>query len=220
MKKILAALFLFGFMLPSTLVLATEPANLAEIKKQLKQYHDSGLYNKDIKNVDDAALVYLKHRVAQADFHGKKPAIVLDIDETSLSNYNDMVTLDFGGTLKEIISYEDKGHDPVIQPTLALYQFAKAHHVAVFFLTGRLEYERKTTAENLQKAGYHDWDSLILRDSIYKTAPASVYKTAIRKKLTEQGYDILLNVGDQNSDLKGGYADKTFKLPNPYYFIP
>ena len=219
-KKIFAVLFLLGLTLSPVLASAHEPINLAAVKKQLERYHDNGQYDQDIKQVDGAALVYLQQRVAQADFHGKKPAMVLDVDETSLSNYPDMITLDFGGTLKEICAYEDKAHDPVIQPTLKLYKFAKAHHIAVFFITGRFEYERKFTTENLAKAGYHDWDGLILRDGIYKTAPAAVYKTAIRKQITAQGYDILLNVGDQNSDLKGGFADKTFKLPNPYYFIP
>ena len=33
------------------------------------------------------------------------------------------------------------------------------------------------------------------------------------------GYLIILNVGDQESDLTGGFADRTFKLPNPFYFI-
>jgi hypothetical protein len=27
-------------------------------------------------------------------------------------------------------------------------------------------------------------------------------------------------MGDQESDLSGGYAEKTFKLPNPVYFLP
>ncbi len=30
----------------------------------------------------------------------------------------------------------------------------------------------------------------------------------------------LLNVGDQDSDLEGGYARNRVKLPNPFYFIP
>jgi hypothetical protein len=29
-----------------------------------------------------------------------------------------------------------------------------------------------------------------------------------------------LGMGDQESDLRGGYAEKTFKLPNPVYFLP
>jgi len=28
---------------------------------------------------------------------------------------------------------------------------------------------------------------------------------------------IIANIGDQESDLAGGFAEKTFKLPNPFY---
>ena len=28
------------------------------------------------------------------------------------------------------------------------------------------------------------------------------------------------NFGDQFSDLEGGHADRTFKMPNPNYFLP
>jgi len=27
-------------------------------------------------------------------------------------------------------------------------------------------------------------------------------------------------VGDQLSDLSGGHAERTFKVPNPFYFVP
>ncbi|MDQ0403073.1 hypothetical protein J2S50_001622 [Streptomyces sp. DSM 40167] len=30
---------------------------------------------------------------------------------------------------------------------------------------------------------------------------------------------IVANVGDQYSDLRGGHADRTYKLPNPTYFV-
>ena len=38
--------------------------------------------------------------------------------------------------------------------------------------------------------------------------------------LVEQGYTILLTIGDQESDLAGGFAERGFKLPNPVYFLP
>jgi len=38
--------------------------------------------------------------------------------------------------------------------------------------------------------------------------------------LSEKPMLIVLNIGDQQSDLVGGHADKAFKLPNPYYLIP
>jgi predicted secreted acid phosphatase len=218
MKKFAAAL-LIGVMFAGVLAYAREPANLSITKQKLIKYHDSGAYMDDIADVDQDALRYLELRIKRADFHGK-PAIVLDIDETALSNYPDMVKLNFGGTLQQFIAMEDKGKDKAIVPTLKLYRFAKENHVAIFFITGRFEEERKITEENLKNAGYTEFNGLFLRQGQYRTAPAAVYKTAIRKQLTEQGYDILLNVGDQKSDLRGGYSDKTFKLPNPYYLIP
>ena len=131
-----------------------------------------------------------------------------------------MLAADFGGSIEQIQLAEDKGTDPVIATTLQIFNYAKANQVAVFFLTGRHESEREITAENLKAVGYDNWDGLILRDGEYTKAPAADYKTAMRKKLESEGYDIVLNMGDQNSDLVGGYAEKTFKLPNPYYFIP
>ena len=45
-------------------------------------------------------------------------------------------------------------------------------------------------------------------------------KSETRKYIESLGYDIKANFGDQFSDLSGGYADKTFKLPNPMYYLP
>lgn len=220
MKKVLTYLLLLSLTLTSVISFAKEPQNLAVLKQQVIRYHDSGEYEKDIANVTRQAMRYLKMRLDNPVPDAKKPAIILDIDETALSNYPSMFKLNFGGTLEEIRQAETQGNDDVIAPTLKLYQFAKAHHVAVFFITGRLESERDITVKNLKAVGYNDWDGLTLRSDEYKNAPASVYKSAIRKDLSQKGYDIMLNIGDQKSDLTGGYADKNFKLPNPYYFIP
>ena len=46
------------------------------------------------------------------------------------------------------------------------------------------------------------------------------YKSATRQHIEPLGYDIVANFGDQFSDLKGGYADRTFKVPNPMYYLP
>jgi len=35
-----------------------------------------------------------------------------------------------------------------------------------------------------------------------------------------KGYTIIANIGDQYSDLVGGYAEGEFKLPDPMYYIP
>jgi hypothetical protein len=41
-----------------------------------------------------------------------------------------------------------------------------------------------------------------------------------RRTITRRGYRILANLGDQLSDLTGGYAERRYKLPNPMYFTP
>lgn len=46
------------------------------------------------------------------------------------------------------------------------------------------------------------------------------YKSATRAYIESLGYDIVADFGDQYSDLIGGYADRTFKLPNPNYYLP
>ena len=46
------------------------------------------------------------------------------------------------------------------------------------------------------------------------------YKSATRANIESLGYDIVANFGDQFSDLEGGHARRTFKLPNPNYFLP
>jgi predicted secreted acid phosphatase len=46
------------------------------------------------------------------------------------------------------------------------------------------------------------------------------YKSGTRAYIESQGYEIVADIGDQFSDLEGGFADKTFKMPNPNYYLP
>lgn len=217
MKKLnwLFISFILFFSLPFT-GFAKEPTNLSLVKQELIHYHDSGEYEKDIAKTLEQAMVYLILRLSHPTYEEKKPAIVLDIDETSLSNYSNIIEVDFSDN-KEILQ---KAEDPAILPTLKLFQTAKDNNVAIFFLTGRPEKQRTMTEKNLKKAGFDHWEKIIMRGGKYIKLPAKDYKTEMRKQITEQGYIILLNIGDQESDLVGGYADKTFKVPNPYYLIP
>ena len=59
------------------------------------------------------------------------------------------------------------------------------------------------------------------RSAAYRGKSAVKYKSDVRKQLEEEGYRIWGNVGDQWSDIKGDYlGNRTFKLPNPMYFVP
>jgi acid phosphatase len=78
---------------------------------------------------------------------------------------------------------------------------------------------RKATERNLRAEGY-EWDGLVLLPEGAAFKSAVDFKAPERRKLTERGYTVLLSIGDQESDLAGGYAERTFKLPNPVYFLP
>jgi predicted secreted acid phosphatase len=52
------------------------------------------------------------------------------------------------------------------------------------------------------------------------SCPTIQYKSGTRAYIESQGYDIVANFGDQFSDLLGGFSDKTFKMPNPNYYLP
>ena len=49
---------------------------------------------------------------------------------------------------------------------------------------------------------------------------AADFKAPQRAQIEQQGYTIIANVGDQPSDLDGGFSQRTFLLPNPFYRIP
>jgi predicted secreted acid phosphatase len=58
------------------------------------------------------------------------------------------------------------------------------------------------------------------------SCPTIQYKSGTRAYIETKGpptggtYDIVADFGDQFSDLEGGFADKTFKMPNPNYYLP
>lgn len=196
-----------------------EPTNLGLLKERLVRYHDSGTYLKEIQQVTTQAIHYID-QITQSNAQlpqPKKLAIVLDIDETSLSNFANMKQSDFASNPDKIKAQLLAADEPAIQPVLDLYTRALQKHIAVFFITGRDQTLAEATAQNLHAAGYQSWSGLEFRPD---NTPSSTYKTSVRAKIAQQGYSIIASIGDQESDLIGGFSLRTFKLPNPYYYIP
>jgi acid phosphatase len=202
------------------------PLNIDKVKDVLLAYQAEN-YDGDVAAVFAAARAYIEGRAGQVS----KPALVLDIDETSLSNWSNLKANNFGfiadGACDRLPNgpcgfkaWILQGVAPAIVPALDLFNAAKAKGVAVVFITGRRDRERQATLWNLDRAGYEGWAKLVTRpdDDAHPTVEA--YKTEERRKLAEAGYTIIATVGDQQSDLDGGFAECTFKVPNPFYFIP
>jgi predicted secreted acid phosphatase len=188
----------------------TQAPNLPEAQHQVETYIDSGRYLEDFARVVSRAQAWMQQQASSAP----RPAIVLDIDETSLSNWpayrangwgrvvNGPCDLDKGPC--GLRAWQATGQSKALAPTLALVRRARDLGVAVFFISGRPPNLLEATERNLRA----------------EFASAAEFKAPERKRIEERGYTILLTMGDQESDLTGGYAQATFKLPNPVYYLP
>lgn len=213
----LAAGLLFTFTNAAAVI---EPANLDPHKQEVRAYVESGSYFKRIAEISLQANKYLVKRIARGPRPGKKLAVVFDIDETTLSNLSHIAAHDFGYVPKEWDAWIAAGRAPAIIPVQTIYDTAVRGNVEVFFITGRKEEDRASTERNLRDVGYETWTKIFFMpppsDDVTMTTRG--FKIDTRRKLEQQGYVIVLNIGDQNSDLLGGYAERLFKLPNPFYF--
>jgi len=207
-----------------TVLVPRELPNLGKLQIELKQYHDCkgnyGCYTTDLNRETAQAVAELDRLAAQSRF-GAKPAVVLDIDETSLSNYAEILEADFAWNPDAWNRWVQKAAAPAIPGTLRFYQEARRLGVAVFFITGRPESQRAATEKNLRGDGYTRWAGLVLRSPAQADTPTTVYKSAARRNIVAAGYRILVNMGDQMSDLDGSpQAEVSVKLSDPFYYIP
>ena len=200
-------------------------------------------YISELKALQDAQAAYLDQAYAATTAAGKVPAIVLDTDDTTLWTY-DMedaaMGFDFDPALQDVWVQEQRF--PATPGMVAFANAAAAKGFAVFGVTGRSDDQKAATVANLAKVGY----TAFTAERFFtkwtgkpgSTQPAYItcattrcttveYKAGTRRHietdLTAPGgarYDIVLNVGDQWSDLQGGYADRVLKLPNPTYYLP
>lgn len=215
---LVASSLLFIFSAP----VRSEPSNFTLLKKELVDYHDSGLYEQELTQKIEEARHYIIQQALshQQEKTHQKLAVILDIDETSLSNYEKMLRGDFSVSSAEFHKEVQAANAPAIAPMLDLYQEIVKHGISVFFITGRYESEREVTQLNLTKAGYKNWAGLYLRPNEYSAPSIIPFKSGARAMISKQGYTIIAAIGDQYSDIRGGYTKKGFKLPNPYYYLP
>lgn len=198
--------------------------NLDWFKHELRQYHDCtctcGCYTKDFDGQAQKALAFLEQRAGHRQ-PGEKLALVLDIDETTLSNWPEMAQRDFAFDNAAFDLWARQAKGTALDGTLRLYKAAQRLGVSVFFVTGRPESEREATERNLRAQGFDHWQGLMLRAADQLKTPTVEYKSTARRGIVQQGYALVLNAGDQWSDLRGApEAELSVKYPNPFYFIP
>jgi predicted secreted acid phosphatase len=206
-------------------IASSDVPRLYEAQRQVDEYISSGRYERDFSAVVAQARDWLEQRSKTA----KRPAIVLDIDETSLSNWpayrlNGWGRVVGGGCDLDqgpcgLRAWQALAQSQALTPTRELARRAHELGVAVFFISGRPPNLREPTERNLREQGYDPAGVILLPEGAHFKSAVD-FKAPERRKIAEQGYTIILSLGDQESDLVGGFAERTFKLPNPVYYLP
>ena len=81
-----------------------------------------------------------------------------------------------------------------------------------YLVTARSEIIRPYTEANLDEVG-HPNDGLYLR-GVLDSSSNQTLKTNARIAIEKAGYTIVASIGNNDSDLEGGHAERTFKLPD------
>ena len=208
------------------------------------KFADNSNYAKEARSVAAAGTRWIS-----APHHTRETkAILLDVDDTSLATWNYEIFSNWAFNPTTNADYVLNQRFPAVPGMVDLVKTAAREGYAIFFLTGRGAAQEKATLGNLTAdgigvdAGFPDPTTLRNGEDGLFTKPAVAdypdylkkacaadpngscttihYKSATRAHIESLGYDIVANFGDQFSDLKGGFADRTFKLPNPNYYLP
>ncbi|MBN0048104.1 hydrolase [Streptomyces actuosus] len=171
------------------------PAAVTAVQTSASDKVDYDTWQQDCRAVMDEALPYLRQRIAQSR-PGEKQAIVFDVDNTTLET-------DFGFTFPQ----------PANKPVREVARYAQEHGVALFFVTARPGIIYLPTEYNLEHDGYRV-SGLYVRGLFDLFKSVSAYKTAQRTAIESRGYTIIANIGNSATDLSGGHAERTFKLPD------
>jgi putative acid phosphatase of HAD superfamily subfamily IIIB len=201
-------------------------------------------YAKEARGVAAAGKRYVSH----TGHTRKTKAILLDVDDTALATWNYEIASNWAYNSATNATYVLGQLFPPVPGMVDMTTTAAREGYAIFYLTGRGAAQEQATLGNLTADGVgvdanfpkpttlrNGEDGLFTKPAVadypayLKTACSADpngscttvhYKSATRAHIESLGYHIVANFGDQYSDLKGGYADRTFKLPNPNYFLP
>lgn len=209
-----------------TVIISAEPVgNFGVERYRLADYAEcvgsGGCYWADLDAQTKRAEAALDRVIALKN-PGEKLAVVLDIDETSMSGFCEMRREDYGFLITEMNHWMTTPQAAMPIPgTVRLFNKALSAGVDVFFITGRWDELREATVKNLEISGFKGWKGLALRVGRQKQMATVEYKSQERQKIVDAGYRIVLNMGDQWSDLNGdARGEVSVKLPNPFYYLP
>ncbi len=198
--------------------------NLWDTQAAIDAWIKSGRWEAEVSSVTALANAWMEERAKAV----AKPAIVLDVDETALSNWpalraNRWARIVDGPCNLEhgpcgLREWQKSAKAQAVRPVLALARHARELGVAVFFVVTRPPELLEATRRNLREQGY-EFTDVIGPPKDAKYPSSADFKASARRELLNGGWNVIAVVGDQETDLTGGFAERFYKLPNPVYRI-
>ena len=144
----------------------------------------------DVNAAMQGSKTFVKNRVGDG---GRKLAVNLDIDNTSLATYYDS-----GKAVARVLDFT---------------QYARSRGVVLLFNTGRLKGNGRLlrAKRQLNAAGY-PVTRICGRSSSHESLAHS--KQRCRQSFVDAGYTVIANVGNRATDFTGGNYERAFRLPN------
>jgi hypothetical protein len=123
---------------------------------------------------------------------GERPALVLDIDNTSIQTHY--------------------AWPKPVKPVRKVARYAVRHGVTLFFVTGRAQHGLKQVEPVLTAAGYRYQGICGRKPGEGLTAG----KQRCRAGIAARGYTVILDIGNRATDLRGANVGTPVKLPSYY----
>lgn len=133
-----------------------------------------------------------RHLDARVDRGGRRLAVNLDIDNTALA------------------SRFDPGH--AVGPVLRFARHARRHRVALLFNTARLRGDGRLrrVERTLERAGYD-----VARVCGRRAGETRAHsKQRCRREFVDDGYRIIVNIGNRRTDFVGRHYERGYRLPS------
>ncbi len=134
----------------------------------------------------------------------KKPAIIVDIDDTLINGspfFSSLIDTSESFTIERIRSWWNYGadHQEALPGALEFIKYAETNKIEIFYISGRYKDVMPQTIKALKRCGFPFAD----QDHILLQTPATkmLSKAKRRELVKEKGFDILLYMGDQLDDL-------------------
>ena len=200
----------------------------------LHTYSPTGAYVDEMQALEADADGYLDKTAKHFGGHGHNapsgtPAILLDIDDTTLNTYSYEIYSNFVFNPTTNAAFVNASVFPPV-PGMPDLEHTRSRTATRSSSSPAAPVAHDRHGHESDERGLSDTDSshLFLKDltapwlasCATSTCATTQYKSLTRQHIESLGYDIVANFGDQFSDLNGGFADATFKVPNPMYFLP